>query len=199
MFDCGVYCIVIGAYYMLDLLLPDRIDSSAWRRLCAVVVNRATSLSRLEAFPSLHEYATVPTMSRGSTSSIVIKRLVPQRINTVKSQVFHSKHHGEGSIQARGQSGWTKARCLVGKSYPRPLVRCSLNRWSRSIVNEAAQASPIQPIVNMGQGFFGYNPPDFVLNAAKDAIDRVECNQYSPTKVRTNKRPCCRLAAKALQ
>nr|POE88225.1 putative aminotransferase c6b12.04c [Quercus suber] len=53
-----------------------------------------------------------------------------------------------------------------------------------SIVNEAAQASPVQPIVNMGQGFFGYNPPDFVLNAAKDAIDRVECNQYSPTKGR---------------
>lgn len=35
----------------------------------------------------------------------------------------------------------------------------------------------------MGQGFFGYNPPDFVLDAAKDAIGRVECNQYSPTKV----------------
>ena len=25
--------------------------------------------------------------------------------------------------------------------------------------------------------------PDFVLNAAKDALNRVECNQYSPTKV----------------
>ncbi|KAG8414080.1 arylformamidase, variant 2 [Metarhizium acridum] len=36
----------------------------------------------------------------------------------------------------------------------------------------------------MGQGFFGYNPPDFILNAAKDALDRVECNQYSPTKGR---------------
>lgn len=36
----------------------------------------------------------------------------------------------------------------------------------------------------MGQGFFGYNPPEFVLNAAKEALDRVECNQYSPTKVR---------------
>lgn len=54
----------------------------------------------------------------------------------------------------------------------------------RSIVNEAAAASPIQPIVNMGQGFFGYNPPDFVINAAKSALDRVECNQYSPTKGR---------------
>lgn len=56
--------------------------------------------------------------------------------------------------------------------------------WHRSIVNEAAAASPKQPIVNMGQGFFGYNPPPFIIKAAKDALDRVECNQYSPTKGR---------------
>ena len=54
----------------------------------------------------------------------------------------------------------------------------------RSIINEAAAASPKQPIVNMGQGFFGYNPPPFIINAAKDALDRVDCNQYSPTKGR---------------
>lgn len=36
----------------------------------------------------------------------------------------------------------------------------------------------------MGQGFFGYNPPDFILNAAKEALNRVECNQYSPTRGR---------------
>ncbi|KAK8217324.1 arylformamidase [Zalaria obscura] len=53
-----------------------------------------------------------------------------------------------------------------------------------TIVNEAAAASPKQPIVNMGQGFFGYNPPEFVVNAAKQALDKVECNQYSPTKGR---------------
>jgi len=40
-------------------------------------------------------------------------------------------------------------------------------------------------VVNMGQGFFGYNPPQFVIDAAKGALDRVECNQYSPTKVST--------------
>ena len=51
-----------------------------------------------------------------------------------------------------------------------------------TIVNEAATASPVQPIVNMGQGFFGYNPPKFVLDAARDALSKVECNQYSPTK-----------------
>jgi kynurenine aminotransferase len=36
----------------------------------------------------------------------------------------------------------------------------------------------------MGQGFFGYNPPQFVLDAAKSVLDRVDCNQYSPTKGR---------------
>jgi len=53
-----------------------------------------------------------------------------------------------------------------------------------SIVNEAAAASPVQPIVNMGQGFFGYNPPQFAIKAAKDALDQVACNQYSPPKGR---------------
>ena len=57
-------------------------------------------------------------------------------------------------------------------------------QFGRSIINEAAAASPKQPIVNMGQGFFGYNPPPFIINAAKGALDRVECNQYSPTKGR---------------
>ncbi|KAL1959525.1 hypothetical protein VTO42DRAFT_1970 [Malbranchea cinnamomea] len=65
----------------------------------------------------------------------------------------------------------------------RPAKRVAGQRqdvWS--IINEAAAASPVQPIVNMGQGFFGYNPPQFVLDAAKDALDKVECNQYAPTK-----------------
>ncbi|KAM5446358.1 arylformamidase [Microsporum audouinii] len=51
-----------------------------------------------------------------------------------------------------------------------------------SIVNEAAAASPVQPIVNMGQGFFGYNPPQYVMDAAKEAVQTVESNQYAPTK-----------------
>ncbi|KAL9636873.1 MAG: hypothetical protein Q9164_002549 [Protoblastenia rupestris] len=53
-----------------------------------------------------------------------------------------------------------------------------------TIINEAATNSPVQPIINMGQGFFGYNPPKFVTDAAKEALDRVDCNQYSPTKGR---------------
>lgn len=56
-------------------------------------------------------------------------------------------------------------------------------------------------MVNMGQGSLyvdpgfrimavteqmdsDYNPPDFVLNAAKEALDHVDCNQYPPTKVK---------------
>jgi aspartate/methionine/tyrosine aminotransferase len=54
----------------------------------------------------------------------------------------------------------------------------------RTIVNEGAAASPKQPIVNMGQGFFGYNPPQFIIDAAKEALNKVDCNQYSPTKGR---------------
>ncbi|TLS23614.1 uncharacterized protein PpBr36_06395 [Pyricularia pennisetigena] len=73
----------------------------------------------------------------------------------------------------------------TGSGKFKPAARVAGRRqdvWS--IINEAATASPKQPIVNMGQGFFGYNPPDFILNAAKQALDKVDCNQYSPTKGR---------------
>lgn len=71
----------------------------------------------------------------------------------------------------------------------KPAARVSNNRqdvWT--IVNQAAAASPKQPIVNMGQGFFGYNPPKFITDAAKSALDKVECNQYSPTTGRPSLR-----------
>ena len=29
----------------------------------------------------------------------------------------------------------------------------------------------------------GYNPPEFVIDAAKGALDKLEYNQYAPTKV----------------
>lgn len=29
----------------------------------------------------------------------------------------------------------------------------------------------------------GYNPPKFITDAAKEALDKVDCNQYAPTKV----------------
>ncbi|KAL8703748.1 MAG: hypothetical protein Q9201_003073 [Fulgogasparrea decipioides] len=58
----------------------------------------------------------------------------------------------------------------------------NLDVWT--IINEAASASPVQPIINMGQGFYGYNPPKFITDAAKEALDKVDCNQYAPTKGR---------------
>lgn len=42
--------------------------------------------------------------------------------------------------------------------------------------------------VHILTGISGYNPPKFALDAAKEALDRVECNQYSPTKVYTEPR-----------
>src|SRR5436190_14311165 len=53
-----------------------------------------------------------------------------------------------------------------------------------SMVNEAAETSNVTPVINLGQGFFGYNPPQFVIDAAKQALDKVDCNQYSPTRGR---------------
>ncbi|CAD6447307.1 2c2afa94-ea07-4759-832a-760b2c64c5a1-CDS [Sclerotinia trifoliorum] len=66
---------------------------------------------------------------------------------------------------------------------PRPAERTAGQKqdvWS--MVNEATAASLVQPIVNMGQGFFDYNPPDFIIEAAQNALKRVDCNQYAPTK-----------------
>ncbi|RTE68959.1 hypothetical protein BHE90_016661 [Fusarium euwallaceae] len=40
----------------------------------------------------------------------------------------------------------------------------------------------------MGQGLFDYNPPEFILNAAKNALDQVDANQYSPAKGRQSLR-----------
>jgi len=31
---------------------------------------------------------------------------------------------------------------------------------------------------------FSFKPPEFLIQAAKDALDRVECNQYSHTRGR---------------
>lgn len=41
--------------------------------------------------------------------------------------------------------------CVLDNESEKP--DCILINTSRSIVNEAAAASPVQPIVNMGQGF----------------------------------------------
>ncbi|KAJ5685895.1 hypothetical protein N7536_008514 [Penicillium majusculum] len=49
-----------------------------------------------------------------------------------------------------------------------------------SVVNEAVKTSTIQPVINLGQGFFGYNPPRYLLDCLKETIERVECNQGRP-------------------
>ncbi|KAK7202388.1 aminotransferase class I and II [Myxozyma melibiosi] len=77
-------------------------------------------------------------------------------------------------------------------SYPKPSPKIAgqaKDVWS--IVNEAAaeaQNSLPFPILNLGQGFFSYNPPDFAIKAAQAALDDVSCNQYSPTRGRISLR-----------
>ena len=41
----------------------------------------------------------------------------------------------------------------------------------------------LECLSNSAERYSGYNPPKYVTDAAKAALDRVDCNQYSPTKV----------------
>ncbi|PHH53403.1 putative aminotransferase C6B12.04c [Ceratocystis fimbriata CBS 114723] len=105
--------------------------------------------------------------------------MVPQFFTRLYTQPF-SLARSSFRVCSRSFSSTTAAHDKM-----KPAARVSGQRqdvWS--IINEAAAASPHQPIVNMGQGFFGYNPPPFIVAAAQDALTRVECNQYSPTKGR---------------
>lgn len=52
-----------------------------------------------------------------------------------------------------------------------------------SLVNEAAAQCSVPPI-NLGQGFMDFNPPEWLLSAAKGCLDPVPTNQYSPTRGR---------------
>lgn len=117
--------------------------------------------------------------------------------STNRSQTIHdsaplsyypsaSRHNHDSQRQAEARSPrlWAAARRMVSRLQAQPPTPTRAQTLPRTIINEAAAASPKQPIVNMGQGFFGYNPPKFILDAAKAALDRVECNQYSPTKGR---------------
>lgn len=54
-----------------------------------------------------------------------------------------------------------------------------------SIINEAAAAAESSSgtkVVNLGQGFFSYSPPQFAIDAAKRALDEALLNQYAPTR-----------------
>jgi len=51
-----------------------------------------------------------------------------------------------------------------------------------SLINETAaqaQAESGKPIVNLGQGFFSYNPPDFAISAVNTALTTPQFNQYA--------------------
>lgn len=54
-----------------------------------------------------------------------------------------------------------------------------------SLINETAagfERETGKKVINLGQGFFSYSPPDFVLNATKHAFEKPSYNQYSPAR-----------------
>ena len=59
-----------------------------------------------------------------------------------------------------------------------------------SLINETAaaaqEANPDTKIVNLGQGFFSYSPPDFAIQAVDDALTKPQYNQYAPAKGNPN-------------
>lgn len=58
-----------------------------------------------------------------------------------------------------------------------------------SLINETAAAALKEPgrtILNLGQGFFSYNPPDFALNAVTNAIQTPQFNQYAHARGNPN-------------
>ncbi|KAF5497430.1 putative aminotransferase [Colletotrichum siamense] len=85
--------------------------------------------------------------------------------------------------------------------FPKPARRIAGQRqdvWTT--INDAAARSMVKPVVNMGQGFFGYNPPQFIMDAAKEAVTKVDSNQYSPTTGRPSlKRAIAESYSEALQ
>lgn len=82
----------------------------------------------------------------------------------------------------------TKKSPISKMSFPKPsrhVTGQSKDVWS--IVNEAAAAAEAKSgksVVNLGQGFFSYAPPQFAVDAAKKALDVPMFNQYSPTRGR---------------
>lgn len=72
------------------------------------------------------------------------------------------------------------------KPFPKPSSKVSgsgKDVWS--LINETAAAAEKESgkkVVNLGQGFFSYSPPDFAVQAAKAALDQPMLNQYAPTR-----------------
>lgn len=72
------------------------------------------------------------------------------------------------------------------KPFPKPAARFAKKAkdvWS--LINETAasvEKEKGEKVVNLGQGFFSYSPPDFAIAAAKKALDNPMLNQYAPTR-----------------
>ncbi|VVT58352.1 uncharacterized protein SAPINGB_P006163 [Magnusiomyces paraingens] len=72
------------------------------------------------------------------------------------------------------------------KPFPTPSAKVSNSAkdvWS--LINETAasvERESGQKVVNLGQGFFSYSPPDFAIQAAKESLDVAALNQYAPTR-----------------
>lgn len=114
---------------------------------------------------------------RNSTNTIITTTTTTLRASTASITTLNPPHSSAQQKRAMASSsrGIKPARRVTGQRK---------DVWST--VNEAAAeaAAEGKDVINLGQGFFGYNPPAFVLDAAKQALDRVECNQYSPTQGR---------------
>lgn len=72
------------------------------------------------------------------------------------------------------------------QSLPKPSSKVSgqsKDVWS--MINETAasvEQESGRKVVNLGQGFFSYSPPQFAVEAAKEALDVAGLNQYAPTR-----------------
>lgn len=58
-----------------------------------------------------------------------------------------------------------------------------------SLINETAakaQQDSGKPVVNLGQGFFSYNPPQFAVDAVKHSLTKPQFNQYAPARGNPN-------------
>ncbi|SCU87023.1 LADA_0E01530g1_1 [Lachancea dasiensis] len=78
------------------------------------------------------------------------------------------------------------------KIVPNLALTQNLTKDVWSLTNEAAASAANnaqnkdRDLVNLGQGFFSYSPPDFALQEAKKALDSPLTNQYAPTKGRAS-------------
>lgn len=57
------------------------------------------------------------------------------------------------------------------------------------LINETAATAQEElghPVVNLGQGFFSYNPPDFAVDAVKHALQSPQYNQYAHARGNPN-------------